>query len=249
MQHIPEAYNKYYEPFLGGAALFFALTPHPAFLSDTNNDLIDCYEVIRDEPDRLIPRLRGMKNSKKDYLRIRASKPTSDISRAARLLYLSSLAFNGIYRVNLRGEFNVPYGQKRHLDIVQESRIRAASLALRGSTLRCSDFRTAVASAATGDLVYLDPPYTVAHGSNGFLKYNAKIFSWADQTRLSETAADLDRRGCHVIITNASHASIRQLYPRFNVRAVVRPSRIAASAKFRSPVRELVFSNTIPRLL
>jgi DNA adenine methylase len=145
--------------------------------------------------------------------------------------------------VNLKGEFNVPYGWKKHLDVTQKVQILAVSRALQGRTLRCADFADAVEGAGSGDFVYLDPPYTVTHENNGFLKYNAKVFSWADQRRLATTARDLAARGCHVLMTNACHPSIRRLYYGLSKVVIQRASRIAASADFRGRVNELVITN------
>lgn len=241
---IPREYGRYYEPFLGGGALFFATGPARATLGDTNYDLVNCYEQVRDHPDRVIKHLRQMRNTETDYYAIRSMHPTNPFKRAARLIYLTNLSFNGIHRVNLRGEFNVPYGHKRHLDPCDESRIWQTGLALSGTELTIGDFGATVLSAEAGDLVYFDPPYTVAHGNNGFVKYNAKIFSWEDQRRLAQTAAELARRGCKVMVSNADHQSVRVLYEgAFECVVVRRPSRIAASATHRGLVTECVFHN------
>ena len=167
--------------------------------------------------------------------------PQSKISRAARLLYLTRLSFNGIYRVNLRGQFNVPYGYKTHLSACNPQEIRRCSNVLANADIRCADFESAVGSAGHGDLVYLDPPYTVAHGNNGFIRYNARIFSWADQVRLAEVANDLAAKGCKVIVSNAHHKSILGLYPSFNVRIIERESVMAASSSYRRRIKECVF--------
>lgn len=239
----PRFDGRYFEPFLGGGALFFALQPEKALLSDTNRELIECYEHVRDDPRDVLRRLRAMPNTKSEYLRVRASKPTSPAGRAARFIYLTTLSFNGIYRVNLAGQFNVPYGWKKHLDVAQEDRLEAVSKALKGRRLLAADFAVAVESAKDGDFVYLDPPYTVAHENNGFLKYNAKVFSWTDQKRLAAVALDLAKRGCSVIVTNACHQSIRSLYAGMTQIVVSRPSRIAASAEHRGSVNELIITN------
>lgn len=238
---VPPRFGRYYEPFLGGGALFFALEPEEALLSDKNSDLTHAYLQIRDKPDLVIRALRRLKNSKRDYYHIRASSPRTDADRAARFIYLITLAFNGIYRVNLNGHFNVPYGYKKHLEPCDEERIRRASALLRRAVIRDQDFEEALAGAARGDLVYLDPPYTVAHGNNGFVKYNAKIFSWEDQVRLSLVAKKLADKGCTVIVSNADHFSIHKLYKGFAVKTVERHSIIAASSEFRSQVTECVF--------
>ena len=135
----------------------------------------------------------------------------------------------------------MPYGYKCHLRPCDRPRIRAASQALQHAQLRCGDFETAVVDAEKRDLVYLDPPYTVAHGNNGFLKYNAKIFSWDDQIRLASLADRLTTRGCKVIISNADHPSILRLYRGFRMLRITRPSRIAASVQFRQSITECLF--------
>jgi DNA adenine methylase len=238
---IPPSFNRYFEPFFGGGALFFALQPKEAYLSDKNAELIHTYSQVRERPDAVIRELRKLQNSEKDYYRIRSSKPRSDAARAARLIYLITLAFNGIYRVNLKGEFNVPYGYKRRLDPCDEERIRKASELLKRAIVRDQDFEEALSRANEGDLVYLDPPYTVAHGNNGFIKYNAKIFSWEDQIRLARVAKELAARGCTVIVSNADHFSIRSLYDGFTTTTRERNSIIAASSDFRSRITECVF--------
>jgi DNA adenine methylase len=238
---LPQQFGKYYEPFLGGGALFFALQPGLASLSDNNADLICAYTQVRDNLHAVLEGLRGFHNSERAYYRVRSATPTSDAERAARLIYLSTLSFNGIHRVNLKGAFNVPYGYKTHLPTCDSESLCAASAALQDTTISCQDFESTISAARPGDLVYLDPPYTVAHGSNGFLKYNAKIFSWEDQERLATAAKGLASKGCSVIISNADHPSIRALYRDFHVEQVRRPSVIAAAAEFRRPITECIF--------
>lgn len=239
----PRHYGDYYEPFVGGGALFFALLPRRAHLSDNNADLINCYMQVRDNPHELISALQQMKNSEDDYYRIRASVPSSNLQAAARFIYLTTLSFNGIHRVNLNGVFNVPYGKKSHLEPGEPTRILRANCALQSSELRVSDFAWVAECATSGALVYLDPPYTVAHGQNGFVKYNARIFSWDDQVRLANLAAELDMRGCRVMVSNADHCSVRALYPGFFERIVTRPSVISATNDGRKIVTESVFYN------
>jgi DNA adenine methylase len=237
----PTSFNHYYEPFLGGGAMFFSLQPPCATLSDTNEDLIETYTEVRDGPQGVIDLLKRMSNSESDYYRIRDSRPRTPAGRAARLIYLCTLSFNGIYRQNLRGEFNVPYGYKTHVNPCDEPRIHRIADTLRGRAITSSDFESVLANAKDGDFVYFDPPYTVAHGNNGFVKYNAKIFSWADQKRLAALAGQLKKKGCSVLVSNADHPSIRQLYPRFEIHVIERNSVMSASSVFRRPVRECLF--------
>lgn len=241
---LPTTFARYYEPFLGGGALYFALSPSGSILADTNLELINCYRQVRDCPELVIAHLTRLKNTATEYYAIRSSLPSDEAARAARLIYLMTLSFNGIYRVNLRGEFNVPYGHKTYLAVCDPVKIYTASAALSSSRLLCADFEASLADAEKGDLVYLDPPYTVAHGNNGFVKYNAKIFSWNDQLRLARVATELDQRGCHVVISNADHPSIERLYSNFRVRRISRASVIAASAGYRRSITECIFYNS-----
>jgi DNA adenine methylase len=238
---VPARFSRYYEPFLGGGAVFFSLLPPAATLSDTNGELIEMYTQVRDCPEEVLSRLRRMPNSGQDYYRIRSMKPRTSAGKAARFIYLCTLSFNGIYRQNLKGEFNVPYGYKTHLNPCDALVLEKISGSLQGKTLLEGDFEEATSTAQEGDFVYFDPPYTVAHGNNGFIKYNAKIFSWADQKRLASVASRLKKAGCSVLVSNADHSSIRELYSDFQTHVIERHSVMAASSEFRRPVRECLF--------
>jgi DNA adenine methylase len=237
----PSKFAHYYEPFFGGGALYFSILPGEATLSDTNHNLINAYIQVRDNPDEVLNHLQRMPNSEEDYYRIRKTEPRLPSRRAARLIYLCTLSFNGIHRQNLRGQFNVPYGYKTHIDLCDEPKLSRISKNIKGRNFVVSDFESAVSGAKSGDLIYFDPPYTLAHGNNGFLKYNSKIFSWADQNRLASLAMRLREKGSTVIVSNADHPSIRELYSGFNVVVVERHSVMAASSRFRRPVTECIF--------
>ena len=243
MELVPERFGTYYEPFFGAGALFFALCPTTAVLSDSNRELMDCYSTVRRGHREVAACLRAYPRDRDGYNQIRAQNPTGRAERAARLIYLTTLAFNGIYRVNRRGEFNVPYGGREYPALGLTGSFAEHAVALGSAKIVSGDFETAVASAGHGDLVYLDPPYTVAHSNNGFLRYNEHIFSWKDQERLAAVAADLNERGCIVIVSNAAHDSIRALYRRFRVITVSRRSLIAADPVHRQGTDELVFTN------
>lgn len=238
---LPQAFGRYFEPFLGGAALFFATQPRQAVLSDNNPELINCYVQVRDAPERVIEYLSEMPNTSETYYRIRASLPTNVAERAARLIFLTTLSFNGIYRTNLRGEFNVPYGRKTHLNPCVPSHIRNVSNVLRTAELICGDFETSVGRATAGDAIYFDPPYTVTHSKNGFVKYNEQIFTWQDQVRLAKAAHRLVDKGCAVIVSNADHPSVADLYRRFRRQIVRRYSVMAAASRFRREITEAIF--------
>lgn len=241
MQFIPESFGTYFEPFFGGGALFFALQPTSAILSDTNAELINTYIQVRDNPEQLVETLKTLKNTESDYYRVRAWTPRTPVRKAARMIYLTKLSFNGIHRVNLQGEFNVPYGHKTHLKTIEKEQLFTTSTALRYAELLAGDFESITSKAGCGDVVYFDPPYTVAHSNNGFVKYNERIFSWQDQKRLAIHAKALAKKGCRVIVSNADHESIHALYKGFHCQVIERPSVIAASSAYRRQITECIF--------
>ena len=225
--------------------MFFALLPKRAMLSDSNEELINCYRIIRNRPNKLLVLLSSMPNSMQDYYRVRATTPDTRVGRAARMLYLTTLSFNGIFRVNRNGAFNVPYGHRTHLKPFQPEKIKIANQALKSCEIHHLDFEEALLKARKGDFIYLDPPYTVAHDNNGFRKYNAKIFSWEDQARLAEAVHRLNRKGCHIVMSNASHESIKEMYKSFTQAVVTRSSAIAASPVYRRYIEELIITNIV----
>jgi DNA adenine methylase len=243
LELIPQTFGRYFEPFFGAGALFFALQPRRALLSDANSELMMCYRQLRDNHEHVSRILRSLPQDDASYYRIRSSVPQSEPRRAARLIYLTSLSFNGIYRVNLAGKFNVPYSKRECPRLTSRDLLAEYGRALATCQILSSDFEDAVQTAKAGDLVYLDPPYTVAHSNNGFVKYNDKIFSWRDQERLARVARGLDERGCHVIVSNAGHSSIRKLYSGFSAVKVPRISVIAANAQNRRQIKEYLFTN------
>lgn len=221
--------------------MFFELRPKKATLSDKNEELINCYKQVKSNAEAVISSLQNLKNTKADYYEVRKTIPETPAGRAARLIYLMGLSFNGIYRVNADGGFNVPYGKKRGKKFDYEH-IRNVSKAFVDTEFVHSDFVTAVDGAKQGDLIYFDPPYTVAHGNNGFVQYNEKIFSWSDQVKLSELASSLVQRGCHVVVSNAAHVSIAKIYTDFEMKIVSRHSGIGGPLKSRRQITEYVFT-------
>lgn len=240
---LPANLDVYYEPFLGGGALFFKVRPLRAILSDINPDLISCYLQVRSQPERVIDRLRQFRYSKDEYYRIRESKPKTEIGKAARFIYLNRTCWNGLYRVNRNGKFNVPFGRYKNPTLCNDKLLRSASNALGTAKIFVTDFEDAVCDAAKGDFVYMDPPYTVLHNNNSFLKYNDCIFKWSDQIRLAKLAKELDRRGCYVMISNAYSSSIRDLYIGFNNHILTRHSLISGRTEARVKVHEYLFTN------
>ena len=243
LPHTPPTFNRYFEPFFGGGALFFALQPENALLSDCNEELMNCYMQIRDHPEDIISLLSSLQSTKEAYYAVRKSIPQDAIGRAVRFLYLMKLAFNGIHRVNAQGHFNVPYGRIKNALICDSNQIRRINALLLTVELSHGDFEIAISGAQKGDFVYFDPPYTVAHSNNGFIEYNASIFSWEDQKRLATVARRLAERGCKVLISNADHASIHELYDYFQLERITRSSTTAASNIHRRQITECLFHN------
>ena len=235
--------GRYFEPFLGGGAVFFALRSPNATLSDINSDLINAYRQVRENPEALVKRLRRKRISANNYYRVRAAKPACPLERAVRFLYLNRTAFGGMYRLNGDGRFNVPYGggDRTPAPLWRQNLINTASQLLKGVKLLVSDFEEIMEQAGPGDVVYCDPTYTVAHENNGFIRYNEVNFSWSDQKRLASVALRAMRRGTTVIISNACHGEIRELYWPYEPTTRVRKSLISPEVSFRREVHEYLF--------
>lgn len=237
-------FDRYVEPFAGAAASFFSLRPKNALLADTNKELMECYTALKtDAPSvwkRLVAHQASHTADENYYYRVRSSSPTSLVGRAARLIYLNRTCFNGIYRVNRNGIFNVPKGTKDTV-VFPDDDFAEISKILRAAQLRAQDFEKTLLRCGAGDIVFVDPPYTVKHNLNGFIKYNEKIFSWDDQIRLSVAVAAAAQRGAKIIVTNAAHPSIVELYAEYGaIRYVSRPSVMAADPAKRNSIEELI---------
>lgn len=239
----PEKYRRYIEPFLGSGSVYFHLRPQRALLGDSNAELIAAYRGLRYGWRKAHALLRKHQEDHGDrhYYHVRQQEPRSNIERAARLIYLNRTCFNGVYRVNQKGEFNVPKGTRDSV-LFETDDFAAAARLLRSAEIRVSDFEKLVDKATHNDLVFADPPYTVRHNLNGFIKYNEKLFSWDDQVRLANALARARGRGAHVVSTNANHASVRKLYAShgFPLKNISRFSSISATADSRKQFEELL---------
>lgn len=237
-------FNRYHEPFLGGGSVFFTVAAGTgAYLSDSNNELIETFCSIRDDVGRVIDIMRSFENTEQRYYEIRASAFSCPHERAAAFIFLNQTSFNGIYRVNLNGIYNVPYGgrQKRFLD---EDALLRASIALRRADIRTRDFDETLDDITEGDLVFVDPPYTVTHNNNGFIKYNKSLFAIEDQYRLADYVQAVLRKGANYILTNAAHPSIEDIFALGGHRIELsRASLIGGKRAHRGAVTEYLFSN------
>ncbi|HKZ50777.1 MAG TPA: DNA adenine methylase [Dehalococcoidia bacterium] len=241
----PTSPKAYYEPFLGGGAVFFRLQPRPAFLSDINQEIVSAYIVVRDRVEELIERLRQHSNEKAYYYAVREQDPTEldPAERAARLIYLNKTCYNGLYRVNRRGRFNVPFGRYRNPLICDAENLKAASLALQGVELRACDFEEALVGARAGDFVYLDPPYDPLSATASFTSYARGGFGEAEQRRLAAVYRELDRRGCLLMLSNADTELVRRLYEGYPLEEVKAARPISCKAEGRGKICELVIRN------
>jgi DNA adenine methylase len=241
----PSEFERYFEPFLGSGAVFFKLQPKFALLADSNEELIDTYKAIKCNYRLVIRYLKEHQRFHCDeyYYSVRMSCPRSLYQRAARFIYLNRTCWNALYRVNLSGQFNVPRGTKNSV-ILETDDFEQVSKQLSHVELACSDFGPIIDSAESNDFIFVDPPYSVKHNLNGFVKYNKKLFAWDDQVRLKDALVGAHERGVKFLMTNANHASIRSLYGSyFKTIVLSRQSVIAADSAKRDKTTELMIFN------
>jgi len=239
---VPPSYRRYFEPFLGGGALFFSLRPARGFLSDVNGEIIDCYTAVRDDVTALVAALRDHRYECKHYYAVRDADPAklSLAERAARTIFLNKTGFNGLYRVNRAGKFNVPFGRYAKPAICDEENLRACSAALANTELVAADFATAAARAAAGDFVYFDPPYVPLSRTAAFTAYAPGGFDLDAQARLATFFGALAARGVAVLLSNSDVPEIRKLYARYRFDSIEATRVINCKATRRGPVRELL---------
>ena len=250
---MPKTYNRYFEPFVGGGALFFDLAPKDAVINDFNAELINCYQQIKDNPQELIEILKIHQeyNSKEYYLDLRSADRDeridmmSEVQRAARILYMLRVDFNGLYRVNSKNQFNVPYGRYKNPKIVDEELISAISVYLNNNQLeiKTGDFEKAIVDVRTGDFVYFDPPYIPLSETSAFTSYTHEGFSFADQVRLRDAFKRLSDTGAYVMLSNSSSALVEELYKDFNIHYVEATRTNGAKSSSRGKISEIIVTN------
>lgn len=249
--HMPKKFNVYFEPFLGGGAALFGTEPENAVVNDVNAELIAAYEVVRDSVDDLIAELSKHKNDKDYFYALRAvDRQTeyqnwSPIQKASRLIFLNKTCFNGLFRVNSKGQFNVPFGHYKNPNFVNEIVLRAVNHYLTTHDIRFlnGDFADAVSEADKGDFVYFDPPYDPVSDTSSFTGYSLDGFGRAEQYRLKTVMDDLTNRGCKVLLSNSSTAFIRDLYQDYRIVTVEAKRAINADADGRGKVHEVLVAN------
>ncbi len=249
LARLPESFAAYHEPFVGGGALFFALASQgrigPAFLSDANPSLIDVYLGLQTDVEAVIAALRQHVYDREHYYAVRAQAP-ADLSlpeRAARIIYLNKTCYNGLYRENRAGQFNVPFGRYVNPTICDEPNLRAAAAVLRGVDIACRPFTTVLEVARPGDFVYFDPPYDPLSPTANFTGYDRRGFGPDDQRRLRDVFAELGRRGVSAVLSNSDTPFVRELYAGLAMEQVFVGRAVNSRANGRGKVAEVIVVN------
>lgn len=252
---MPDNYTNYFEPFVGGGALFFELAPQQALINDFNTELINCYQQIKEHPDQLITLLQHHqeKNTKDYYLDLRSVdrdgriEQMTGVEKAARIMYMLRVDFNGLYRVNAKNQFNVPYGRYKNPKIVDSELIYAISNYLNKNSIQIvsGDFEKAVETAKQGDFVYFDPPYIPISETSAFTSYTHEGFSYDDQVRLRDTFKKLSERGVHVMLSNSSSSLVYELYKDFTIHSIEVTRANGAKASSRGKILEVIVTNDV----
>ena len=248
-------FENYHEPFLGGGALFFKLEAmgrlKNAYLSDANTELINAYAAIKNEVFELMSELASplYANNETTYYKIRAAKPETSVERAARFIYLNKTAFNGLYRVNSKGGFNVPFGRYENPKILDSQNLLRVHRALQKDGLYCGDFDIVLKNAKRGDFVYFDPPYAPISKTSNFTSYTKDGFGEKEQKKLLNVYKELDLRGCFVLLSNSYSDLISELYAEFKPETVYANRAISCKADGRGKIRELIVRNWEPKVI
>jgi len=250
----PKKFNTYLEPFVGSGAVFFYIIqkfkPKKIIISDINEELINAYEVVRNDVERLIVELKQHKEyhvaeGKKYYLTIRATNPEEipKLERAARFIYLNKTCFNGLYRVNSKGQFNVPMGSYKNPDIIQEERLRVVSKLLKKVTIKVMSFEKVLNLAKKGDFVYFDPPYYPIKKGKSFTKYSKDSFLEEKQELLAKVFEKLNKKGCFIMESNSYSDFILRLYEKYNIHTVKAKRMINCDGAKRGKINEVVITS------
>jgi DNA adenine methylase len=249
VRRIPQQMNRYLEPFLGGGALYFALQPRVAYLADCNTELVNCFSVVQSNVDELIKELATYRYDEEMYYAVREMDRKEDfaqlspVARAARFIYLNKTCFNGLYRVNSKGHFNVPFGKYTNPTIVDEKNLRACSAVLKSAVLAKTNFDDITEVAEKGDFVYFDPPYAPVSETADFTDYAAGGFDESAQELLLLVCLKLHRKGVNWMVSNSNAAIIQELYRGFKIEPVGAARAINSKGSKRGPVVELIIRN------
>lgn len=243
---VPTKFNRYIEPFLGGAAVFFDLAPQDAILADANVELMNCFQIVRDYPNELLQTIAKFSISEDEYYRVRSLDPLklSTLSRAARFIFLNKTCFNGLYRVNKAGKFNVPFGKIKSCTLANADAIYSASRVLKSAKLIAKDYLEVLSDfSSRGDFIFLDPPYLPIGKYSDFKRYTKNFFYKEDHIKLANICKELDNRGCKFVLTNSYHPFIALIYSNFNIEKVESYRFINCIGSRRGKIAELIITN------
>jgi len=243
--HFPQQYQAYYEPFLGGGAIFFHLLPQRAMLTDINPALVNVYECVRDRVEELIELLQEHERSHtlEHYYQTRSTHAGTSLERAARLIYLNKTCFNGLYRENNKGEFNVPMGKYKNPAVCQSELLRSVSRILKDVAIAIQPFDAVLDHAIPNDFVYFDPPYHPISPTSNFTAYSRYSFDATDQERLRDVFEQLAKRGVKVMLSNSDCPFIRELYQGFNIHTISASRAINSNAQKRGKITEVLVTS------
>jgi DNA adenine methylase len=255
-KHIPSKFNNYYEPFIGGGALFFELEPERAFLNDLNSHLINTYKNVRDNLDELITELKKIETEyfilepeeRKDkyYVKRREYnqlKEENSAKKAALLIFLNKTGFNGMYRENPKGEFNIPHGRNGITSLYNEEQLKEASKLLKRSTLETHPYDVVISNAVEGDFIYLDPPYWPMTKTSNFTSYVGQDFVIEEQYILKNIIDGLKEKGCKVMLSNSNNDDVKKLYKEYNIYEASANRFINCKPSGRGKITELVITS------
>lgn len=251
-KYIPSHYSTYYEPFVGGGAVLFHLQPKKAVINDINEELINLYQVIKDNVDELIEDLKKHKNEAEYFYKIRELdrdiekyRKLSPVQKASRIHYLNKTCYNGLFRVNSQGQFNTPFGRYKNPNIVNEATLRAVSEYFNRAniTFKCCDFEEAVKGARKGSFIYFDPPYDPISDTSSFTGYDKGGFNREEQKRLKKLCDRLDKRGINFLLSNSKTEFILELYKDYNIEIVQANRTINSKGNGRGAVDEILVMN------
>ena len=250
LSRLPKSYNNYFEPFLGGGAVFFALNPKKAFLSDLSKDLITTYKVIKNDYEALANELSNYEYNEEFYYKLRAQdrdkenyEKLSNLKVAARFIYLNKTCFNGLYRVNSKGEFNVPFGKYKNPSLFKIENLKACSNALESTELNTASYLETLKEIKKDDLVYLDPPYSPLNKTSSFTSYTKDGFNNDKQKELRDFCIEVDKIGAKFILSNSYNTLILELYKDFKIETIKAKRAINSKANKRNSINEVIVRN------
>ncbi|MFO8017537.1 MAG: DNA adenine methylase [Promethearchaeia archaeon] len=251
-EYFPDDFHRYIEPFVGGGAIFFYLLPEKAILNDINSDLINCYRVIKSEVIPLIHALKRHENEEDYYYEIRKKDRMEEYSnwsavkKASRIIYLNRCCYNGLYRVNSKGQFNVPFGRYKNPTFCDQENLMAIHKALQNTKLLNKSYEFVLDLAQKGDFIYFDPPYHPISESSSFTSYTKNDFGKTDQKNLAEIYHKLDKKGCYLMLSNSYCQFITDLYEKYEINLIKASRAINSDASKRGPIKEVLVLNYSP---